>query len=69
MSKYIKWIDNTDICVADIRGWNEITSTGIANYYKNGKMYATLQKFISREGDTEITEDEFKNYLNNKINI
>ena len=68
--KKVKWIDDDNIiCVADIRSWNEITNSGIANYYRKGKLYAPLQKFILKEDDIEISEEEFNKYLENEGNI
>lgn len=55
MGKYIKWMDGKDVCLADLR------SDTVANYYRNGKLYAKLQKFIPRDSDVEISEEEFNN--------
>ena len=63
MNKYFKW-DEGDGCIyiVDVRNWDN-SITKLANYYCNGKLYASLQHFIPRETDIEISETDFLNNI------
>lgn len=63
MNKYFKWDEgDRHIYIADVRNWDE-GITKIANYYCDGKLYASLQNFIPRDTDIEISESEFLNSI------
>lgn len=59
MGNYYKYINMGNVCVIDVRFWDEESYSGTANYYRNGKLYAELQLFIPQDNDIEITEEEF----------
>ena len=54
---YYKWLIGNDLFCARVLGH-------YANYYKNGNVYALYQKFIKRDSDVEISENEFYNIIN-----
>ena len=57
--KYVKWVYPAgDIGCAEIRHLNE-DNAGTANYFRCGKPYSSLQKFMLRDDDVFITEKEF----------
>lgn len=57
--KFYKWCVDGDVYCSRV-----VNTT--ACYYKNGDLYAEYQKFILKEFDTEISENEFKSLLENK---
>jgi hypothetical protein len=50
--KYYKWCVGADVYYAYVIG-------EVANYYKNGEVYALYQKWVLRPSDIEITKEEF----------
>lgn len=61
--KYFKWHKDSDIYCAVVKGVN----LNIADYYKNGELYARLQGWINQPTDIEISEKEFENLLKRKL--
>jgi hypothetical protein len=62
MNTYYKWFNDKDTfcsCVFD----NPSTEKKVANYYKNGKLYANHQGWITQKNDIEITETEFNKMI------
>lgn len=66
MKKYFKWYENNTICCAFIKNYTSDFVTNnllVADYYKNGDIYAQNQRFIIKSTDIEITEDQFNSLL------
>jgi len=61
MNTYYKWFNGKDTfcsCVFDNPSTNKV-----ANYYKNGELYADHQSWITQKNDIEITETEFNKMI------
>jgi len=55
---YYKWLQDDYICCA------RVINNTTADYYRDGELYASMQQFIKKDTDIEITESEFNTIVN-----